>query len=143
MNSQPTRRSGLFLLELLIAILFFILSATVCVRFFVKSHTLEQESIDLNHAVTAASSVAEIVRSQEEPLEALGELFPEGNRGENTYSIFYDSNWTLCRFADGVYTVQLETTSSDGFVTGEIKVTKEANTLYQLTVKNYLEKEAF
>ena len=65
MNKQPTRRSSLFLMELIIAILFFSLAATVCVRFFVKSYTLEQESQKLNHAVNAATSVAEIFRNQE------------------------------------------------------------------------------
>ena len=83
MNKQPTRRSSLFLMELIIAILFFSLASTVCVRIFVKSHTLEQESIQLNHAVLAASSVAEIFRNQENPFEILEKQYPDGIKNEN------------------------------------------------------------
>ena len=42
MQRKPAKRSSLFLLELIIAILFFCLASAVCVRFFVRSHVMEQ-----------------------------------------------------------------------------------------------------
>lgn len=143
MHQQPDRRSSLFLMELIIAILFFSLAAAVCVRFFVKSHTLEAQSMDLNHAVSSAASVAEIVRSQDEPLTVLTELFPGGEASETTYSIFYDKDWILCSADHAAYTVRLETKTSASFLVGDIEVLKETESLYHLTVKKYLEKEAF
>lgn len=141
MNQQPTRRSSLFLMELIIAILFFSLAATVCVRFFVKSYTLEQESQKLNHAVNAATSVAEIFRNQEQTFSLLAEEYPHGEQAENTYCIYYDINWSLCDSPNAVYKVLLQTTETDTFIIGDITVTDHENTLYHLTIKKYIEKE--
>ena len=141
MNQQPTRRSSLFLMELIIAILFFSLAATVCVRFFVKSYTLEQESQKLNHAVNAATSVAEIFRNQEQPFSLLTEEYPYGEQAENAYYIYYDINWSLCDSSNAVYTVLLQTAENDTFIIGDITVTDNDNTIYHLTIKKYIEKE--
>ena len=141
MNQQPTRRSSLFLMELIIAILFFSLAATVCVRFFVKSYTLEQESQKLNHAVNAATSIAEIFRNQEQPFSLLAEEYPYGEQAENAYYIYYDINWSLCTSSNAVYTVLLQTAENDTFIIGDITVTDNDNTIYHLTIKKYIEKE--
>ena len=143
MNGQPTRRSSLFLMELIVAILFFILAASVCVHLFVKSHTLESESIDLNHAVSAAASVAEILRNEEDPDAFLAQFYSDGVAAENSFSIYYDKNWTPCSSAEAIYTLKLETETANSFLTGKITVLEDADSLYQLTVKKYLEKEVF
>ena len=137
MHRKPVRRSSLFLLELIIAILFFSLAATICVRFFVKSHTLEAESKDLNHAVTSAVSVAEILRSQEEPYACLQSHFPLGERSETSFQIYYDGDWKLCGASDAVYTTSLETACKDSILTGTITVSKGEASLYDLAVETY------
>ena len=141
MNQQPTRRSSLFLMELIIAILFFSLAATVCVRFFVKSYTLEQESQKLNHAVNAATSIAEIFRNQDHSFSLLAEEYPHGESKDPSYLIYYDNTWKLCNSANAAYTVVLQTTETDTFIIGDITVTDNENTIYHLTIKKYIEKE--
>lgn len=141
MNQQPTRRSSLFLMELIIAILFFSLAATVCVRFFVKSYTLEQESQKLNHAVNAATSIAEIFRNQDHSFSLLAEEYPHGESKDPSYLIYYDNTWKLCNSANAAYTVVLQTTETDTFIIGDITVTDNDNTIYHLTIKKYIEKE--
>mgnify|MGYP006876971622 CR=1 FL=1 len=37
-------RSGLFLIELMICILFFSITAGICIQFFVKSHNMSQDA---------------------------------------------------------------------------------------------------
>ena len=108
MSRQPAKRSSLFLMELIIAILFFSLASTVCVRIFVKSHTLEEESIQLNHAVSAATSVAEIFRNQENPFEILKSQYPDGIKNGNSYQFFYNKDWSLCNKEEAIYTVSLQ-----------------------------------
>lgn len=46
-------------MELILAIFFFSIAAAICVRLFVTSHQLSRESVQLNHAVTMAESIAE------------------------------------------------------------------------------------
>lgn len=59
MNHKNSSKSGLFLMELILAIFFFSIAAAICVRLFVTSHQLSRESVRLNHAVTMAESIAE------------------------------------------------------------------------------------
>ena len=54
-------KSGLFLIELMICILFFSCTAGICIRFFAKSHELSQEARNLYQAQQEASSMAEIL----------------------------------------------------------------------------------
>ena len=137
MHRKPVRRSSLFLLELIIAILFFSLAATICVRFFVKSHTLEAESKDLNHAVTSAVSVAEILRNQKEPYACLQSHFPLGEPNGASFQIYYDKNWQFCSAADAEYTTSLETVCEDSILTGTISVSKGDTSIYDLTIEAF------
>ncbi len=57
--SNSNSKASLFLMELIMSILFFSLSAAVCVQLFVKSHALSQQSLKLNYAVIASESLAE------------------------------------------------------------------------------------
>lgn len=139
MNKQPTRRSSLFLVELIIAILFFSLASTVCVRIFVKSHTLEQESKCLNYAVSAASSVAEIFRNQDNPFKILEEQYPNGIKNDNHYQFFYDKDWSLCNKNEALYTVITDFTKDGSFESADIQVVSSELCIYDLSVKKYVD----
>ena len=52
-------KSSLFLMELIIALLFFSLARTVCIRLFVNAHSLSRQTVDMNHAVNYAQNMAE------------------------------------------------------------------------------------
>ena len=52
-------RSSLFLMELIIAILFFSLAGAVCIRLFVTAHSISQNTIARNHAITQTQNLAE------------------------------------------------------------------------------------
>ena len=49
-----------FLLELMIAILFFCLASAVCVQIFVKAHTTSRETQELNTALEKVSGYTEL-----------------------------------------------------------------------------------
>ena len=49
-RKNRAQSSTLFLLELILAILFFSLASAVCVQFFVKSRLLSRGAQNLNHA---------------------------------------------------------------------------------------------
>lgn len=55
-NSSKT---GLFLMELIIAILFFSLAGAICVQLFIQSHIISNKSVTLNHSVLWVQNVAE------------------------------------------------------------------------------------
>ena len=143
MQRKPAKRSSLFLLELIIAILFFCLASAVCVRFFVKSHLIERDTTALNHAANYASSVAEMVRSSEDLPACLKEQFPEGaSRQEGDYMIYFNHDWNTCSEDDAAYSLNLSYKQADNFLLGRIVVSdsQESEEIYSLEVKKYLQK---
>lgn len=55
--------SSLFLMELILAILFFCIASTICISIFARSHSMNVDARNLNNAVSEASNIAEIISS--------------------------------------------------------------------------------
>ena len=74
----------IYLLELIFSILFFAISAAVCLNIFALAHTMSKESVDLQRAVSVVSDACEAVstaQSEEEAMQRLSLLwsFKDGN----------------------------------------------------------------
>lgn len=91
-------KSGLFLIELMICILFFAFTAGICIRFFARSHQLSQEAKNLYQAQQEASSMAEIL---EKDIDVVDNL-----------CVYYDKDWKQCDKELKVY--WLEVTEQSG-----------------------------
>lgn len=108
MKRTPARRSSLFLLECIIAILFFILTAVVCVCMFAKSYTISKDSEDLTMAVHLCSSYVEEFRA--------GQSFAPEIR------IFYDEDWAECKEANAAHILTITTNTKDDMILGHFAV---------------------
>ena len=71
MKSDSSSRSGLLLMEIILAILFFSLISALCLQVFVKAHTLSQDTRKLDAAVGQADSVASVLLAVPEPVKKL------------------------------------------------------------------------
>ena len=80
MERTPAKRSSLFLLELMIAILFFCLASAVCVQIFVKAHTALEK------------------------VSGYTELFLADALTEDT-EVFYDADWQECSKDEASYEI--------------------------------------
>ena len=60
MKGTSAKRSSLFLLELIIAILFFSLTSAVCVQIFVRAHLISRQTQELNTALEKVSGFSEV-----------------------------------------------------------------------------------
>lgn len=90
MERTPAKRSSLFLLELMIAILFFCLASAVCVQIFVKAHTTSRKTQELNTALEKVSGYTE--------------LFLADALTEDT-EVFYDADWQECGKDEASYEI--------------------------------------
>ncbi|MDD3362360.1 MAG: hypothetical protein PHW34_11875 [Hespellia sp.] len=150
MKTAPSRRSSLFLLELMIAILFFCLCSAVCVRLFVQSHIISEDTQNLSMAMNQTSSFAEIYRTEDDYLSVLKEQFSHGiiDNKTNTFTVFYNTDWAMCEPADGIYAVSLTTnTDSDQMshaelmavhISGSASDDSAADVLYQFETMKYV-----
>ena len=154
--SYTHSRSGIFLMEIIIAILFFSIVSAICLNIFVHTHNLSKSTAELNFAVREAANAAEITKSADtfedaaQRLEETGGYTRANNNtdcnvldalgyadlnDENVYIAFWDDEYQMCTQADAAYCI-LAAASNDnddltaafaGVVTWEIRVVSLAN----------------
>ena len=110
LKNNGSRSSRLFLIELIIAILFFSLGSAVCVQAFVRAHITGREAKDLAFASAAASSAASVVRYSGE----FTDCFPEAVRAEDgAFLAWYGEDYSPCAREEAAYALRVERETVD------------------------------
>ena len=139
MHSQKhVRSSGIFLIELILAIFFFSLASAVCVQIFVKSHLLSKDAEKLNFAVNECSSIAELITATD---------------CTSPMTLYYDFEFTPCDQANATYQLVVSfkdlsdtfSSSTEPFTTYDAHILfEELSTkasIYSLNVTHHIAKE--
>ena len=140
MKKHTSSRSGLLLMEIIIAILFFSVVSAVCLQLFVKSHNLGQDTAELDMAVRHAGSVAEILSQSEHPSEHLQEIYSDSDIDENGGSIYFDKDFQTCSEETGVYHLDISASPLDDRLTGyriAVYANDDPKEIYSLEVNTY------
>lgn len=140
MKKENAKRSSLFLIELMAAILFFALASAVCIQAFAKSHTKSIETSELNMAVSKVQSAAEVFQSSDSPAEMLLTVFPEGTINGDTFTEYLDDDYSSCRKKDAFYILKVVISQAGQDQTAQITVSSNnsGKILYALEVKKHL-----
>ena len=118
--------SSLFLLELILAVLFFSVASALCIQIFTKAHLMSQDARDLNFAVNEVSSMAEQISagtlhsdtaaSSDDTASDPSTQMPDDSLQDA--AAYYDSGYASCEKADAVYVLTVhyepENTLSEG-----------------------------
>ena len=135
---KPTR-SGLFAIELLIAVEVFSLCAAICVGLFVRSEVMSQDSADLNRAVAEARSAAECFKAVGGDLEKTAELTGGQIIGDTTLFISYDQSWhKLDAGAESAFDITLTLRPEDGYTGASLSVQRYDRTEKETTGTTFL-----
>ncbi|MGL4546688.1 hypothetical protein [Eubacterium aggregans] len=140
-HRYATSKNSLFLMELIIAIFFFVLASGVCIQIFVKAHVLSTDTQRTQLAVNESSSAADIIRAN--PGDATATLLqnlPGATLFEGAVECSYDVQGQTCAPADADIQMRILLSQAEGMITGEIVVTQTATqeSLYTLQVKRYI-----
>ena len=116
MNRRSNNHSGLFLLEIMIAILFFAMVSAVCLRSFAKAHALSQEASDINQAISHMENVAELLKSadnsvlndSEKVAKLLSTEYTLVSVDQKQYTLYFDKDWTNCPEDDARYDIEIK-----------------------------------
>ena len=92
MQTKNSSKSGIFLMELILSILFFSIAAAVCVKLFVTAHQLSDQSVNLNHAVAMAESIAEAFYGCNGNAGELENLFPDAGMNQTDEQTIFTNN---------------------------------------------------
>lgn len=142
------KSSSLFLLELILAILFFSIASAVCVQFFVKSHLLSRDAKALNAAVTEVSNVAELIDVSDgipSALELLLSQYPDARTDKTaTMSIYFDQDFQSCPKQDGAYVLTVDLRTKDQMLYGKLDMRKsdDSSSIYSLDISHHLQRRA-
>lgn len=103
-------RSGLFLIELILSIFFFIIAAAVVMQLFVKSHFISKDTININHALLYTQNIAELFLAADGDFDALEQEFHPETLPTSVYdasaALYFDKDWQRQEAsADAVYAV--------------------------------------
>lgn len=150
--NRTASRTGLFLMELILAVLFFSLAGAVCIQLFVNSHLISQKSVELNHGVLWCQNVAESFYACDGELVQMAALLSEGalqtnENGDEVFTICFDEDFTPVPDTKGTCSYQLTTTvsaSQEHLLTCQITLLKTADntTVYELSPTLFIAKEA-
>ena len=109
---RPTR-SGLFAIELVVAVGVFTLCAAICTGIFAQSEVMSQDSADLTRAVNEARNAAERFKASNGDLARMAERFGgrlTNDNGTAVLSLSYGEDWTLdASETDGATSTPTET----------------------------------
>ncbi len=75
--SRHNSKSGLFLMEMIIVILFFSICAAICVNVFAKARVTSDSSRELNNAAIRSSNIAEVYKAADGDLQQTAALLNE------------------------------------------------------------------
>lgn len=140
------KSSSLFLLELILAILFFSMASAVCVQLFVKSHLLSRDAWELNTTVTEVSSAAELIHVSDDIPSAASLLkaeYPESEvSGGSGIEIYYNEDFQSCKKNDAVYCLSARFTEDESMLNGELKMNKlkDGSVIYSLDISHHLQR---
>ena len=132
-------KSGLFLIELIIAIGFFALAGAVCIQLFGVAHNLRTRAFGLQMAVVSAQSAAESFKATGADPHRMSELLGGHLTGERI-TLGYNENWGRADIQEARYIMVVEVDTTEIPASAVITVWDSVfdEQLYALMAKSYL-----
>lgn len=139
MKRPLPKRSNLFLMEMILAILFFSLASAVCMQLFVKARVLSEKTSAQNHSMVLAKSAASAFEAGDGTLESLQENYPKSLLEDSRLRIYYDEDWKLCTEKEKTYEMCITIEARDGNLTTAIIAVKGSDDaeLFRLSASCY------
>ena len=123
---RPTR-SGLFAIELLIAVGVFTLCAAICIGLFVRAEVQSADSADLIRAVNEARNVAECFKAAGGDLEKTAALCG-GTVEQDTLVLDFGTDWERTSAAsDAAFFILLTPATENGYRSASLRAVREEN----------------
>ena len=138
MRKYRSQKSSLFLLEIMLNLLFFVILVTICLQLFLKAHHLSKDTTLLHRAVTVCTSVAEVCQSSLGETDIFQTIYPEAIFLNDTILIYFDSNFTACSEFESIYRVFLSENKETGSITIRFLRKNDTNVIYELEASSYV-----
>lgn len=118
------------MMEMILVILLFAVSAAVCMRIFAAADRAERRSSDISSAVMAAETAAEAYKARKGDLAQTAAL-TGGVASEDALVVRYDESWRKCVRGKERFVLRLERQAA---LAADIRVCEGDTELFAITV---------
>lgn len=133
-------KSMLFMMELIAVILFFSLSAAICLKVFTEAKLISDNGRNIGKATAIIQSCAEVYKSVGGNINETAEIL-DADINDNRLELYYDGNWNEC-CSNPVFTITLRGTEDLSDVTvAEITAAENGVGFYSVEVAAVVRKE--
>ena len=98
MTNYSSSRNGLFLIELIISIFFFIISCAVAVQIFAKSYSISQEAVICSNTVLYTQNIAELFLGSGGNFDAVAQAYANvsvrRDTDDSSLLLLFDKDWS-------------------------------------------------
>ncbi len=137
------QHSGVFMMEMIMVVFFFIICASICILVFVRADKMSRKADDLNQAVLAAQSVAEVWKAEGEA--GLEKRFKAASGDDGSLTMYFEKNGEVASAEAFVYQVTVtppaEVSDSPVLRQADIGVTRGGEPVFTLSVSGHGEKK--
>lgn len=133
-NVKSRSKSSLFLMELILVIMFFSISAAICMKVFASAKVKTDYSRNISNASFVAETIAENFKEYDGNLIKLSDKF-SGDAEGDILVIYYDSEWKPCKKGAETFILTLERRSEKYVETGKININSaKGDDIFELVV---------
>ena len=136
-------KSALFLIEMIISILFFIISTAICMQVFVTAHLISKKSVDLSTSIFQAQTVASLYSAGKGDIAFLVDKLQYNENADGTYTSYFDANGVFTNKENSLYQLDIEETDNSNLNTISIEIHSNDNVnadpIYILQSSYYLQ----
>lgn len=122
-------KTPLFLMEVVIMLLVFAISSSICLKVFVEGKSISEDSYNLDKACWETQKAAEYWQYTKGNMAETAELLQASLKG-NELQLFYDENWNLTKKAAS-FTLTMEMTGARA----DIKIQDQEKELFSLNTE--------
>ena len=141
MSKKRETPSGMFMMEMIMVVFFFILCASTCILVFVKANNMSRHAKDLNQSVLMAESIAEVWKAEGEDglTGRLGARAHAGG-GEKQYGMYWDREWNpLPEKGDAAYLADITVSDRNRMSYAEVVISRaeDNSEVFRLETQKY------
>ena len=136
-------KTSLFLIETIIAVLFFSICSAICVQIFAKAYTTSRDTQTLNSAVTLCTSAAELFYGYNGDLSKIQNTLDPKRMSQyrnGVLTFYYNDNFTICHVGEAAYCLNIYDKKHDDIMNSYISFNHYSNkeVIYDLNCSLYL-----
>lgn len=135
--SRKTSGRSLFILEIVVLFVLFIISIVVCVSLFVSAGSKNHQANDLNNAAIKAVTIADTIKACGRDIDQAKQRL----NADSDFHIYYDAQWNTGK--KKVYQASVSCQIKNGMLSAAIQFFRigQREPIYSLEIKEFLQED--